>query len=61
MWSVGSHYSSIDFDAVGLGYMSNRSDDDILAIGNAIVHGVEALTSKVSAASIRVQHQTPST
>jgi hypothetical protein len=33
--SVGSHYGSINFDAVGQEYASGRSKGDVLAIGNA--------------------------
>lgn len=57
--SVGSHYGSVDFDAVGLGYASNRFDDDILAIGSVAVCGAEGLARKVPATAIRTDHQSP--
>lgn len=57
--SVGSHYDGIDYDAVGQGYASKKSDDEILAIVNSAAHGAEILASKVSAASIRLQYQAP--
>ena len=54
--SVGSHYGGIDFDAVGRGYMSGKSDSDVLAIGSAAAHGAKALASKLLAAYICHQY-----
>ena len=52
--SVGSHYGDIDFEAVGRGYVSGRSESDVLDIGSATAWSVEILASKMSAASIRL-------
>ena len=56
--SVGLHYGGIDFDTIGRGYASRKSDSDILAIGSAVARGVEVLASKVLAACIHRQLQT---
>lgn len=55
--SIGSHYNGVDFDAVGQGYMSRKSDAEILAIGNFTARGAEVLASKVSAATVHLQYQ----
>ena len=47
--TVGSLNDDVDFDAVGQGYSSRKSDAEIRAIGNSAVHGMEVLASKVSA------------
>ena len=52
--SVGSHYEGIDYDAMGQGYSSMKSDAKILAIGNSAARGAEVLTSKVPAATVRL-------
>ena len=52
---VGSHYGSIDFDAVGRGYAPGKSDSYILAIGSAVARGAKVLAGKMSAACIRHQ------
>jgi hypothetical protein len=57
--SVGSYYDGIDYDAMGQGYVLKKSDEEIL-IGSSAAHGAVVLPSKVSAASIRIQHQTSS-
>lgn len=57
--SVGSHNDGIDFEAIGQGYVSNKSDSDILAISNAAVRGAEALARRILAATIYAQHQSP--
>jgi hypothetical protein len=49
---VGSHYKGVDYDAVGQGYSSRKSNAEILAISDAITHGVEVLTSKELAATV---------
>lgn len=41
--SVGSHYNDIDYDVVGQGYLSKKSNAKILAIGNFTTRGVESL------------------
>lgn len=51
---VSSHYDGMDYDAIGLGYSSRKSDAKIFAIGNSATHGVEVLESKVSAATIHL-------
>ena len=56
---VGSHYDSVDFEAIGQGYVSKKSDDDILDISNAVVHGAETLARMVSVTTICAQHQSP--
>lgn len=55
--SVSSHYDGVDYDAMGQGYASKKSDNEILAIGSSAAHGADVLASKVSATSIRIQHQ----
>ena len=45
--SVGSHYDAMDYDAVGQGYSSKTSDDELLAIGNSATRGAEVHASKV--------------
>ena len=57
VWSVGSHYSGIDFEVVGRGHAPRRSESDILAIESASARGSEALASKVPGASIHHQCQ----
>ena len=52
--SVGSNYEGIDYDAVGQGYSSRKSDAEILAINNSAAGGAEVLASKVSAATVRL-------
>ena len=52
--SVDSHYDGMDYDAMGQGYSSKKFDDELLAIGNSATHGVEVLTSKVSAIAVHV-------
>jgi hypothetical protein len=37
LMSVSSHYDGVNFDAVGQGYASGKSDNNILAIGSAPV------------------------
>lgn len=56
--SVGSHYDGVDYDAVGQGYSSRKSDAEILAIGNSATRGAEVLVSKVPAATVCLQFQT---
>ena len=56
--SVGSHYGGVDFDAVGRGYASGKSDNNTIAIGSAATRGAEVLAGKLSAAYIRRQYQT---
>ena len=53
--SVGSHYDGMDFDAMGQGYSSRKSDTEILAIGNSAACGAEVLASKVLAATVCLQ------
>ena len=55
--SIGSHYGDVDFDAVGRGYASRKSKNDVLAIGSAAAQGAEVLTSKMSTTSIHLQCQ----
>ena len=43
---VSSYYGGIDFDAVGQGYASGKSDSDILIIGSVAAHGAEVLESR---------------
>ena len=50
--SVGSHYEGVDYNAVGQGYSSRKSDAKILAIGNSTARGAEVLMSKVPAATV---------
>ena len=50
--SVDSNYEGIDYDAVGQGYSSRKSNAKILAIGDAAAHGIEVLVSKVLAATV---------
>lgn len=57
--SVSSHYDGMDFDAVGQGYSSGKSDAEIRAISDSAVRGTEVLASKVSATSVRLQFQAP--
>ena len=52
--SVGSHYGGVDFNAVGCGYASGKSESDTLAIGSATARGTEVLVSKMVVASIRL-------
>jgi hypothetical protein len=47
--SVGSHYDAVDYDAMGQGYSSRKSDAEILAIGNSAARGAGVLMSKVLA------------
>ena len=57
---VGSHYDGTDYDVVGQGYASRRSDNEIIAIGNFAARSAKVLTSKVLAASsICIQYQAP--
>jgi len=56
--SVGSHYGGVDFDPIGRGYASGKSDSDILTIGSVTARGAEVLAGKLSAACIRRQYQT---
>ena len=53
--SVGSNYEGIDYDAVGQGYSSRKSDTEILAIGDSAACGAEVLMSKVPAATVHLQ------
>jgi hypothetical protein len=53
--SVGSHYDGVDYDVVGQGYSSKKSDDEFLAIGNSATHCAEVLVSKVPATTVRLQ------
>ena len=55
--SVGSHYEGVDYNAVGQGYSSRKSDAKILAIGNSTARGAGVLVSKVSATTVRLQFQ----
>jgi hypothetical protein len=50
--SVGSHYKGVDYDAMGQGYSSRKSNDEILAISDAVTRGTEVLASKELAATI---------
>lgn len=52
--SICSHYGGIDYNALGQGYSSGMSDNEILAIGNSAARGVEVLVSKVLAAPVRL-------
>ena len=52
---VSSYYEGIDYDTVGQGYSSKKSDAEILAIGNSAARGVEVLAIKVSAATVRLE------
>ena len=56
--SVGSHYDGVDYDVVGQGYLSRKSDAKILAVGNSAAHGAGVLTSKVLATTVHLQFQT---
>ena len=56
--NVGSHYGSIDFDAGGRGYASEKSNNDILGIGSAAARGAEVLAGTMSAVCIHRQYQT---
>ena len=49
---VGSHYEGINYDVVGKGYSSRKSDAEILAIGNSTARGAKVLMSKVPVATI---------
>ena len=51
---VGSYYEGIDYDAMGQGYSSKKSNAEILAIGNSTAHGAEVLTIKVSTATVHL-------
>lgn len=53
--SVGSHCDNVDYDAVGQGYSSSKSNIEILAISNSAARGVEVLVSKVPATTIHLQ------
>ena len=55
LMTVGSHYEGIDYDAMGQGYSSRKSDAEILAIGNSVTRGAEVLASKVPAATVCLQ------
>ena len=57
LMTVGSHYEGIDYDAMGQGYSSRKSDAEILAIGYSVARGVGVLTSKVLATIVRLQFQ----
>ena len=50
--SVDSHYDGMDYDVVGQGYLSKKSNNELLAIGNSATRGVEVLASKVPAATV---------
>jgi hypothetical protein len=52
--SIGSHYDGMDYDAMGQGYSSKKSDDELLAIGNSATRGAEVLASKVPATAVRL-------
>lgn len=52
--SVGSLYGSMDFNAVGQGYSSRKSNAEIHAIGNSAVRGTEVLVSKVLATTVHL-------
>ena len=52
--SVGSHYGGVDFDAIGRGCASGRSESDILAIGSVAARGAEAIASRVPAATVHL-------
>jgi hypothetical protein len=52
--SVGSHYGNIDFEAIGQGCASRRSESDILAIGSSTAQGAKVLASKVPATTVRL-------
>jgi len=53
--SVSSHHDGMDFNAMGQGYSSRKSDTEILAIGNSAACGAEVLASKVLAATVCLQ------
>ena len=55
--SVGSHYEGVDYDIIGQGYSSRKSDIEILAIGDAAARGTEVLVSKVPSATIHLFFQ----
>ena len=55
--SVGSHYGSVNFDAVGQGYALGKSESDILTIGSAVARGAKVLASKMLVASSHCQYQ----
>lgn len=44
--SIGSHYDSVDYDAMGQGYSLKKFDAEILAIGNSTIHGAEVLARR---------------
>ena len=43
---VSLHYGGINFDTIGRGYASGKSDSDILAIDSAVARGAEVLVGK---------------
>ena len=45
--SIGSHYDGMDYRAVGQGYSSKKSNNELLAIGNSTTHGAKVLASKM--------------
>ena len=53
-WSA---QDGMDYDVVGQGYSSRKSDAEILAIGNSIARGARVLTSKVLATTVHLQFQ----
>lgn len=57
---VGNNYDGVDYDAIGQGYSSNKSNSEILAIGNLAAPGAEVLASKVPATTVYLQFQAPS-
>jgi hypothetical protein len=61
IWAIlpHSHYIGVNYDAVGQGYMSKRTDDEILATSNSAAGSAKVLVSKVSSANICVQYQAP--
>jgi hypothetical protein len=50
--SVGSHYKGVDYDAMGQGYSSRKSDAEFLAISDAVTRGAEVLASKELATTV---------
>ena len=57
--SIGSHYGGVNFDAIRRACAPGRSESNILAIGSAAAQGAEAIASRVSATTVRIQFMAP--
>jgi hypothetical protein len=57
---IGSHYDGMDYNAVGQGYSSRKSDAEIFAISNSGARGAKVLVSKVPTATVCLHFQTSS-